>query len=142
MVMMRMNGARGVLREDCPQGLKPLYLCRALRHGNPRLKPWATSRALERDQGKYRDSDSASQNDDSVCADEDPTHAQGTRMNGHPERQLAVDQDLVMGVAGALDDDTAELDDHVLRGERAGDAELEDARVGVREPVVFDEVLG
>ena len=67
---------------------------------------------------------------------------------GHPIGQpqvlmrLAVDEHLVVRVAGALDHDGAELHDHVLRGQRAGNAELEDARIGVAEPVILDQVLG
>src|ERR1051326_3516068 len=47
-----------------------------------------------------------------------------------------------MRVAGAFDDDGAELHDHKLLLQRAGQAELEDARVHVSEPVILDHVFG
>ena len=47
-----------------------------------------------------------------------------------------------MRVVGALDHDSAEFDRDILLSQGAGQAELEDARGGIAEPVILDQILG
>ncbi|ACO32669.1 conserved domain protein [Acidobacterium capsulatum ATCC 51196] len=58
-----------------------------------------------------------------------------------PHLCLAIDQHLVVRIVRALDHRRSKLHHHILRGQRAGQSELEDARIRVTQPVILDHVL-